>query len=95
MKLVPKIAILLCFGIAATSCVTKKKFISLQSEMEMKNKELDRASLDLGKCNVSVNDSRAKLSACENENGKLRGDMKSANAPTWRSWSKVIPTTNR
>ena len=86
MKPVLNIIILLCFGLAATSCVTKKRFVSLQSEMEMKNTELDNANRDLGKCGVSLNDYMAKLSTCENENGRLRSDMKTAES----NWSNQV-----
>lgn len=86
MKSVPKIVLLLCLALAATSCVTKKRFVSLQSEMEMKKTELDNANRDLGKCGVSLNDYMAKLSTCENENGRLRSDMKTAES----NWSNQV-----
>ncbi len=78
MKITTKIILLLCFGLAATSCVTKKKFTNLQSQMDLKNKELEAANRDLGKCGVSLNEYMAKLSTCENEKEKLRGEMKAA-----------------
>ncbi len=75
MKSATKIILLLCFGLTATSCVTKKKFTNLQSQMAVKTKELDIANRDLGKCGVSLNDFMAKLSTCENEKEKLKGDF--------------------
>ncbi len=43
-----------------TSCVSKKRFTSVQ-------KELEAANADLGKCGVSLNDYMARLTFCEQE----------------------------
>lgn len=53
-----------------SSCVTKKKFVSLQTE-------LDAANKDLGKCGESLNALMDKLSVCEKDRDKLRSDMNS------------------
>ncbi len=63
-----KIIIFLCLGLAMSSCVTKKKFVSLQGELEAANK-------DLGKCGESLNAMMDKLSTCEKDRDRLRGDI--------------------
>ena len=63
------IFIVLFAGLSLTSCVTKKQFLSLQSE-------LDAANKDLGKCGESLNDYMNRLSACERDKEKLRGDLR-------------------
>jgi chemotaxis protein MotB len=78
MKFLQKTVILLCLLMAVTSCVSKKKFSSLQSQMDIKNTELDKANLDLVKCGLSVNDFMAKFNSCETEKRRLLSDMKSA-----------------
>jgi chemotaxis protein MotB len=52
------------------SCVSKKKFTGLQSELATANK-------DLAACGVSLNDYMSKLTFCEQDKEKLRGEMKS------------------
>lgn len=54
-------------GFSLISCVSKKKFVSLQAE-------LDAANKDLGKCGVSLNEYMGKLSACEQDRDKVRSD---------------------
>lgn len=51
---------LICAGLMMTSCVSKKKFTSLQSE-------LTKANEDLGKCGQSLNDYMNRLSICQQE----------------------------
>lgn len=51
-----------------SSCVTKKKFVSLQAELAAANK-------DLGKCGESLNALMDKLAVCEKDRDKLRGDI--------------------
>ncbi len=75
MKLASKILLLLVLGLTATSCVTKKKFTNLQSQMDLKNKELDTANRDLGKCGVSLNDYMSRFSTCEDEKHRLSNDF--------------------
>ncbi len=50
-----------------SSCVTKKKFTALQTQLTQKQVELDAANKDLGKCGVSLNDYMSRLSVCEQE----------------------------
>jgi len=63
--------IFLCVGLAMTSCVAKKKYTSLQSELEAANK-------DLGKCGESLNAALAKLTTCEKDKENLRTDLNAA-----------------
>jgi chemotaxis protein MotB len=70
MKSSAKICFVLCLGVAmlSTSCVTKKKYEMLQTE-------LDAANSDLGKCGESLNDYMNRLSACEQEKASIRGQL--------------------
>ncbi len=63
-----KIILFLCLGLVMSSCVTKKKFVSLKAELEAANK-------DLGACGVNLNATMEKLSACEKDRDRLRGDI--------------------
>ena len=63
-----KIILFLCLGLAMSSCVAKKKFVSLQAELEAANK-------DLGKCGENLNALMDKLSTCEKDRDKLKGDV--------------------
>lgn len=69
MKVPFKIIICLFLGASMTSCVSKKALQSVQSQLDMANK-------DLGKCGVSLNDYMAKLSAAEQDKDKLRSDIR-------------------
>ncbi len=60
MKLNQFLILLILGAFSLTSCVSKKKFTSLQSELEKTNAEL-------GKCGVSLNDYMTRLSGCEQE----------------------------
>lgn len=51
-----------------TSCVAKKKFVSLQSELAAANK-------DLGKCGESLNEALAKITTCEKDKENLRSEL--------------------
>lgn len=51
-----------------TSCVAKKKYVSLQTE-------LDAANKDLGKCGESLNEALAKLGTCEKERETARTEL--------------------
>jgi len=61
--------LLLLSGIAlsGSSCVTKKKFKSLETELAQANK-------DLGKCGESLNDYMNRLSVCEQERSRFQQD---------------------
>lgn len=66
-----KLCLLLFLSLSLASCVSKKKFLSLQSQ-------LDTANKDLGKCGESLNDYLNRLSACEQEKERLKGDIRTA-----------------
>ncbi len=63
------IIFILVLGVSFTSCVSKKKFSSLQLELDSLNKEIGRAGEDLNRALV-------KLEKCENEKTLLKGDQK-------------------
>jgi chemotaxis protein MotB len=75
MKSTLKICMLLCIGLTMFSCISKKKFASLQSELDSTNKEL-------GTCGESLNEYMNKLSACEQEKELLKGEIKAKNSST-------------
>lgn len=51
------------------SCVSKKKFTSLQAERDAVNKQL-------AACGVSLNEYMGKLTQCENEKNRLQGELR-------------------
>lgn len=51
------------------SCVSKKKFVALRTELETANR-------DLGKCGVSLNDYMTRLSTCDQELKTAQSTMK-------------------
>jgi chemotaxis protein MotB len=55
----------------AVSCVSKKKFTGLQTDLDVANKQL-------AECGVSLNEYMNKLRTCENEKSQLRADLQSA-----------------
>jgi len=59
----------LVFGLSFTSCVSKKKFSSLQLELDAANKDIGRVGEDLNRM-------LAKLDQCEKEKSLLKGDQK-------------------
>jgi chemotaxis protein MotB len=50
-----------------SSCVTSKKYKSLQSELALAKLELTTANKDLGKCGQSLNEYMNRLALCEQE----------------------------
>lgn len=64
-----KFIIFLCVGLTLTSCVAKKKYTSLQTE-------LDAANKDLGKCGENLNAALSKLSTCEVDKSGLQATLK-------------------
>jgi len=66
-----KICLLFCMAILMTSCITKKKYASLQMDVKQAERELE-------KCGESINDYMVRLSACKQEQEKLRGEINTA-----------------
>ncbi|MCA0237804.1 MAG: OmpA family protein [Bacteroidetes bacterium] len=66
-----KLAFFFVLGLSLTSCVAKKKYVSLRAELEAANK-------DLGKCGENLNAAMNKLSTCETDRDKLRTDLGSS-----------------
>lgn len=66
MKLYHSIWMLLAL-VSLSSCVTKKKFTALQTQLTQTQAELAAANKDLGKCGVSLNDYMSRLSLCEQD----------------------------
>lgn len=70
--------LILCLGLSLASCVTKKKFVALQSELTSTKTLLEVANKDLGKCGENLNALMGQLSTCDKDKEKLRGDVKNA-----------------
>jgi chemotaxis protein MotB len=68
MKFTIKLLILLCIPLAMSSCVSKKKYLDLQNQFEVANK-------DLGKCGESLSDYMNKLAACNQERNTLKSNL--------------------
>lgn len=69
MKSLLKISLFIAMGLVMSSCVSKKEFASLKTD-------LDAANKDLGKCGEKLHDLTTQLSACEQEKEKLKGEIK-------------------
>ncbi|MEL6941893.1 MAG: OmpA family protein [Bacteroidota bacterium] len=68
MKFSTLFIVTFCLCMGMTSCVSKKQFLSLQSE-------LDAANKDLGACGESLNDYMARLSACNQDRARLQSEL--------------------
>lgn len=71
MTTTAKILLFLGLGLFMTSCVSKKKLASLQTEY-------DAANQQLGECGQQLNSYMNQISACKEDREKLRGDLKTA-----------------
>lgn len=69
MSSITRSMLLLCCLFALSSCVSKKQFSLLQTELEAANR-------DLGKCGESLSDYMNRLSACETDKERLRNEIK-------------------
>ncbi len=70
-----------CVVVFSTSCVSKKKFMSLDTQLEVTNKELEIANKDLARYEVtlrnyenSVKNYEDKLNKCNAKNAKLKSE---------------------
>ncbi len=66
-----KLILFLLLSLSTVSCVSKKKFTSLQTQ-------LDTANKDLGKCGENLNEQINRLRACENDKEGLKGEIRNA-----------------
>ncbi|MCO6487279.1 MAG: OmpA family protein [Phaeodactylibacter sp.] len=69
MNAVVKLLILSMASLTAFSCVSKKQYMALQTELDVANK-------DLGKCGESLNEYMNRLSACESDKARLNGEIR-------------------
>ena len=72
MRSIPKLILLSFLGFTAFSCVSKKQYLALQTELDVANK-------DLGKCGESLNEYMNRLSACEQDKSRLNGEIRGLN----------------
>jgi chemotaxis protein MotB len=75
MNSILKLSMLLCIGLTMFSCVSKKQFASLQTDLNVANK-------DLGTCGESLNEYMSKLTTCEQEKERLKGEIRTKDSST-------------
>ena len=71
MKYQIKNIFFLCLILLATSCISKKEYLALQTELKVANK-------DLGDCDQKLNVFIKKLDRCETEKNGLAADLRTA-----------------
>ncbi len=71
MNLTTKLLTFLSFCLIMTSCISKKQYDLLQTELDVANK-------DLGVCGEKLNDYMSQIALCEQEKEKLKGDIRTA-----------------
>jgi chemotaxis protein MotB len=91
MKFTIKLLFLVLLGTSMTACVSKKKFVALQTELDSTNKTLEAANKDLGQCGEKLSKLTNQLSACQQEMERLKGDDK-ASQSTLRGKDEQIQT---
>jgi chemotaxis protein MotB len=69
------IILILCMGLMMTSCVSKKQMQALKSEQKT---QVDALNAEIGKCGEKLNEQLRKVSSCEQEREKLRGELKAS-----------------
>ena len=77
MKRTQNLIFILCIGLAMTSCVSKKKFLTTQEQLQM---ELDAANKDLGRLGEELSSYTNRLSACEQDKARLQAQLNTANS---------------
>ncbi len=70
MKSIANLCLVLCLGLFMTACVSKKEFVSLQTE-------LDAANKDIGELGEEINRYMNLLSACEQEKDRISLNLSS------------------
>ena len=71
MQSTARFCLFVCLVFSLVSCVSKKKFDGLQSE-------LDVANTEIGKLGVSLNDYMNRLSACEEKRATLKANLRAS-----------------
>ena len=74
MKSTLNYVFLFVVALSLASCVTKKKFTTMQTNLKQ---ELALANEQLGKCGETVNDYMGRLASCDEERNRLKSDLKS------------------
>ena len=71
MNLKTSFIYLFAICVCLPSCVSKKQFAALQTQ-------LDSTKAELGECGTELNDYMTKLSTCEQEKEQLKGDLRNS-----------------
>ncbi len=71
MNVKAKVLIFLAFSLSVSSCVSKKQMAAVQADLKLANDQL-------GKCGETLNDYLKRISACEQEKERLKGEVKMA-----------------
>lgn len=66
----------LMVAVGLSSCVTKKKYVDLQSQLGNTKLELEVANKDLGKCGKSLNEYMNKLALCEQDKANAQTESR-------------------
>lgn len=80
MKLTFQLIVLLLVGASLTSCVAKKKYRALKTQLSNQQLELDAARKDLTTCDDRVKSVLGQLGTCEKDRELLRNDLKNYQA---------------
>ncbi len=76
MRIIFQFVILISIGATLTSCVTKKKYLGLQTDLNFKQAELDNANKDLATYGGRIKSMLDQISACQKDNELLKNDLK-------------------
>jgi chemotaxis protein MotB len=76
MKMSKILPFFLLVALGLSSCVTKKKYIDLQSQLSNTRLELEVANKDLGKCGKSLNEYMNKLALCEQDKANAQTESR-------------------
>jgi chemotaxis protein MotB len=74
MKSLPSIVFLFCAALVLSSCVTNKKFISMQTDLQS---ELEAAHSRLENCESALSTCNSQLTTTGQENDRLKGELSS------------------
>ena len=76
MKMKKILPLFMMVAVGLTSCVTKKKYVDLQSQFSNTKLELEVANKDLGKCGKSLNEYMNKLALCEQDKANAQTESR-------------------